>query len=58
MPEYDAFADQNVSQIYNTMSNFNAEKNLFTEERNAVIGRTRPGKFIPGQKVGLTRMYL
>jgi len=47
-----------MSRAYNTMNDFNAEKNLFSEERTAVVGRTNPGKFIPGQKVGVTHMYL
>lgn len=40
------------------MTDFNAEKNLYSEERSAIVGRTLPGKFIPGQKVGETHMYL
>ena len=59
VPEYDPYpADgQNVSN-YQTMNDFNAEKNLYTEERMAIVGRSRPGGFVPGQKVGMTQTYL
>ena len=30
------------------MTDFNAEKNLYVEEREAIVGRSRPGKFIAG----------
>ena len=47
---YDGYpGDQHsISNAYQTMNDFNAEKNLFTEERMAIVGRTRPGPFIPG----------
>ena len=40
------------------MNDFNAERNLYTEERTGIVGRTRAGTFVPGKKVGMTHMYL
>ena len=40
------------------MTELNAERNLFAEERKATVGRTRVGGFIAGMKVGSTHMYL
>ena len=58
--EFDAYPDNahNISHAYQTMNDFNAERNLYTEERTAIVGRTRPGTFVQGQKVGMTHMYL
>ena len=40
------------------MTELNAERNLFAEERKATVGRTRTGEFVAGMKVGSTHMYL
>ena len=49
----------NVSMAgYQTMTDFNAERNLFCEERIGRVGKTLTGAFAPGQKVGTTHMYV
>ena len=51
--------DENLSMAYQTMTGVTAERNLFSEERFAAkVGRSRPGLFAPGQKIGISIMYL
>ena len=47
--EYDAFENAaNMSTAYRTMTDNDLERNLYSEERKATIGRRRPGNFVPG----------